>query len=174
MRHPARTPWQRLVAVAGLCLVPSTPLQAEGRTIELGASLVGLSVTDYGGLTTTFVGVPATLYASFFVTRRLMLEPQVGFHSMTAGSRSDRLLIGTLQAGFLFRGARRASPYLLVDATAAENSYGPDQTNLALGGGAGYRLPIGALAIRGELKYRRYLRPGADALSVILAVGYVP
>jgi hypothetical protein len=162
-----------MACAAAVCFAPAAPARAEGPSIEIGTSLLGLSVTGYSGLTTTFVGIPATLYGSFFATPRLVLEPQVGFHSMNAGSHSDRLLLGTFQVAYLLRDPRRHSPYLVVDLTAAKNSYTADETNLALGAGAGYRVPMGVLAARVELKYRRYVRPGADALSVIVAVGYV-
>jgi hypothetical protein len=162
------------MACAVFCLAPAALARAEGPTVEIGTSLVGLSVTAYRGETTSFVGVPATLYGSFFATPRLVLEPQIGFHAMSAGSRSDHLLIGTFQVAFLFRGPRRHSPYVLGDATAARNSYTTDETNLAIGAGVGYRVPVRALAIRVELKYRRYVRPEADAVSVIVALGYVP
>ena len=141
--------------------------------IEVGASVLGLSVTGYGGQTTTFVGIPATLYASIFITPKVVLEPQVGFHSMAAGRHRDHLLIGTLQVGYLLRGAALGSFSAHADVTAARNSYTTDETDLAVGAGVGYRLPVRGLVTRVEVKYRRYFRPGADALSVIVALGVV-
>jgi len=99
--------------------------QAPRTTAEIGTS-VGVTILSQSGFNTqTHIGVPGgvgpisvfspMLYASFFASPSLMVEPQVSFSSTSSGGTTDTFFWFAGQVAYLFTPHQTGSPYLAVN-----------------------------------------------------------
>lgn len=175
-----------LVALAVITLAPAA-LRAgepEDRKAELGVGIVGLSVYSQEGETITTLGapnstffMPGTLYASFFVTRRLALEPQLGVVYVSGDDSSFHIATFAGQVDYLFRDRERPSAYVFGRGSLTSvGGEGASETASSLGGGLGYRLPLGGRALlrfegRYDHRFEQDFDSGADTFSVSVSLG---
>lgn len=165
--------------VAALALlVLAAPLHGQEPTsIEIGTH-VGATVAFGGGATSWSAGIPApgtaiplawpALYATFFATPQLMVEPQVGF-----GWNDDigeATVLANLALGWLANPLATASPYFGVNG-GWTTWYGDVKSGL-LGAHVGMRTLVKQhLSIRFEGRYRRWLCSGCDLNEAALTIG---
>jgi hypothetical protein len=149
---------------------------------ELGASLVNSFIgLDDDELST--VGIPSGgfgilnpgAYASFFVGERVAIEPQVGFVWASFDGDSEHILNFVGQFDYFVRGISDPSLYLFAAAGVVDVS-GADYTPKSVGGGAGYRIPVGdRLTFRVDGRYTHYTGEfegeDSDALAFTLSIG---
>ena len=175
-----------LVALAVITLAPAA-LRAgepEDRKAEIGVGIVGLSVYSQEGETITTLGapgstffMPGTVYASFFVTRRLALEPQLGVVYFSGDDSSFHIATFAGQVGYFFKGRERPSPYVFGRGSLTNvGGEGESDTASSLGGGLGYRLPLGGRALlrfegRYDHRFEQDFDSGADTFSVSVSLG---
>lgn len=175
-----------LVALAVITLAPAA-LRAgepEDRKAELGVGIVGLSVYSQEGETITTLGAPhatfltpATLYASFFVTRRLALEPQLGVVYFSGDDSSFHIATFAGQVDYLFKGREQRSPYVFGRGSLTNaGGEGDSDTTSSLGGGLGYRIPLGGRALlrfegRFDHRFEQDFESGANTFSASLSLG---
>jgi hypothetical protein len=160
-----------LVAVAALSATASA--QDTG-SVEVGTSLgITVSVPD-DGEAEVFFALPGggslfatpTVYATFFVARAWMVEPQIGFDWNSVSE--EVTFSGIFQLGYLFKPAATGSLYGGVNV--GWFTLGSDPSSGAVGVAAGYRIRIGkAVATRIELRYRRWLGDAFDLNEVTVA-----
>ena len=175
-----------LAALAVIILAPRAlhAADAENRKAEVGVGIVGLSVFSQEGETITMLGVPnttffapAVVYASFFVTPKLALEPQLGFLYVSEDDDSYHIATFAGQVDYFFKGKERPSPYVFGRGSFT-NVGGDDDsdTSSSLGGGLGYRFPVGGRALlriegRFDHRFEQDFDPGANTFSVSLSLG---
>src|SRR2546426_4246993 len=158
--------------------------QAPRTTAEIGTS-VGVTILSQSGFNTqTHIGVPGgvgpisvfspMLYASFFASPSVMVEPQVSFSSTSSGGTTDTFLWFAGQLGYLFTPNAPGSPYLAVNGayqrfseTGAGSVNGP-----GIGGAVGYRVKVkNSVAIRVDGRYRRWFSDFADLNEIGVSPG---
>ena len=175
-----------LAALAAITLAPGA-LHAEdagNRKAEIGVGIVGVSVYTQEGETITTLGIPngtfftpAAVYASFFVSPRLALEPQLGLVYFSGGDSSIHIATFAGQVDYFFKGKERPSPYVfgrgsLLTAGGEDES----DTSWSAGGGLGYRIPLGGRALlrfegRYDHRFAQEFDSGADIFSVTVGIG---
>jgi hypothetical protein len=175
-----------LAALAVITLAPGAlhAGDAENRKAEIGVGIVGLSVYSQEGETITVLGAPnttfvapASVYASFFVTPRLALEPQLGVLYVSQDGESYHIATFAGQVGYFFKGRERPSPYVFGRGSFT-NVGGDDDsdTGSSFGGGLGYRFPVGGralLRLEGRFDHRLEddFNSDANTFSVSLSLG---
>lgn len=175
-----------LAALAAIILAPGAlhAGEAENRNAEVGVGIVGLSVYSQEGETITVLGAPngtvftpAAVYASFFVTPRLALEPQLGVVYVSGDDESFHIATFAGQVGYFFKGKERPSPYVFGRGSFTNaGGAGDSDTSSSFGGGLGYRFPLGGRALlRLEGRFDHRLEgdfdSGANTFSVSLSLG---
>jgi hypothetical protein len=162
---------KRLGVLLAAGLIIGTPAVAQ---VEVGTKM-GATLAFNGG-SEFFVGIPGTgafvvlpsVYTTFFVSRAVMVEPQVLFQWSTATDEAN--FSGVLQGGYLFTPANKGSLY-----AAAQGGWltlGGDLESAIVGGGAGYRMRVGSgAAVRAETMYRRWLCSGCSLNEVNFSLG---
>jgi hypothetical protein len=175
-----------LAALAVITLVPGAlhAGEAEDRKAELGVGIVGVSVYSQEGETVTTLGAPngsffapASVYASFFVTPRLALEPQLGVVYVSGGDSSFHIATFAGQVDYFFKGRERPSPYVFGRGSLiTAGGEGDSDTSSSFGGGLGYRFPVGGRALlRLEGRFDHRLESdfdsGANIFSVAVSLG---
>jgi hypothetical protein len=175
-----------LAATAVIMLAPGalSAQEAEDRKAEVGVGMVGLSVYSTGSETVTVVGAPhatffapATIYASFFVSRRLALEPQAGVIFLSQNGGSYHLATFAGQVDYFFKDRQRSSPY--VFGRGSLTTIGGDEesdTSSSLGGGLGYRFPVGGRALlrvegRFDHRFEQEFESSVNTFSLSFSLG---
>jgi hypothetical protein len=174
-----------LVAAA---LLPAAAAAEEGSArparTELGVGIMGLSVRSQDGETLTGLGLPnpglsflssPRLYAGIPLSRRWMVEPQVGFTYFSGDDDKASLVSFAGQADYFFEGTSRPSAFAFgfgrldhVDL----GDFSDSTTKYGLGGGLGYRIPIGDRGvIRVEGRYDHTLASDGDSGASTFSVG---
>ena len=155
------------ILLGGLVLAGSAA--PASNPIELGAMLGGGIYFTSGQTIYSFgapgapigVGITSTssVYATFFASRSVMVEPQMGFSLLHAQGSTYTEERFAEQIGFLLSADRTGSPYLAANFAQA---FGKDQdASVGIGGGIGYHTVCrGGLAVRFEAQYRRWLSNG--------------
>jgi len=112
------------VSVLALCGAHTTMAQAKA-SAEIG-TLVGVTVLSAsgGGGTLTHVGIPGdgvqaspTIYATFFASPAVMIEPQAAFSLLSSGGSTLTSFGVALQAGYLFTPSQPGSAYVAANGT---------------------------------------------------------
>jgi hypothetical protein len=162
-----------------------TGAQEQKPSAEIGTSL-GVTLLTAGGNTITTVGIPVdagplplfarpALYATFFPSRSLLIEPQLAFTNISGGGGgSFTMFLLVAQAGYLFTPTQRHSPYLGANVAFSTISANGALNGLGLGAAVGYRFRVGTgFAIRIEGHYRRWLNDydGLNEIGVVLGLG---
>lgn len=149
----------RSVAVVFLSatLFAASAQSARAQQAEVGVSLISASKVLDGG--EAIVGVPSGslgpffapgVYTSFFLGRRMALEPRLGFVWVSEDGESFHIVNVSGQFAYFLQGSGRSSPYLLVNGGFLEMS-GEDYSPKSYGAGVGYRIPTdGRLVFRLE------------------------
>jgi hypothetical protein len=171
----------RAVALLSILIaIPSraTKAQEQKPSAEIGTS-VGVTLLTAGGNTITTVGIPVdegplplfarpALYATFFPSRSLMVEPQLAFTNISGGGG------GSFTMFLLFTPEQRHSPYLGANVAFSTISANGSLSGLGIGGAAGYRFRVGTgFAMRIEWHYRRWLNDydGLNEIGLVLGLG---
>ncbi|HSM35029.1 MAG TPA: hypothetical protein VK837_01415 [Longimicrobiales bacterium] len=149
-------------------VMAATPTAVSAQSTEVGMAS-GLSVFTAEGDDLTIFGLPgdglflptANVYATFFATPQLAIEPHLGV--VVVNGSGDTEWVGRLgtQLGYYFSGGEDSSPY--VAANGAWIRDGDEDNSFSLGAAVGYRvlLPPG-LAVRFEAGYARWFIGGGD------------
>jgi hypothetical protein len=177
------------LALAALAVITLAPRalhagEAENRKAEVGVGIVGLSVYSQEGETITTLGVPsatfvtpAAVYASFFVTPSLALEPQLGVVYVSGDDASFHIATLAGQVDYFFKGRERPSPYVFGRGSFSNvGGDGDSDSSSSFGGGLGYRFPVGGralLRLEGRFDHRleNDFDSGANTFSVSLSLG---
>jgi outer membrane protein with beta-barrel domain len=139
-------------------------------TAEIGTSVGVTIVSQTGTPTDTHIGIPGgvgplstfspLLYASFFASPSLMVEPQVSFSSTSGGGTTVTFFLIALQVAQLFTPNEKGSAYVAANGAFQTFSPGGTATSLTgpgVGGELGYRFKVkNSLAIRLNARYRRW------------------
>jgi len=156
-----------------------TAAEPADRKAEIGLGLAGVVVTSVGGDSVFAVGAPASsaVHATLFVSPRLALEPQLAFTFASSDGDSVHALVLAGQVDYFLGDRNTKSPFLfgrglLQRVGDSDVSY----TSTGVGGGVGYRIPIGDRAVfRLEGRYDHLFesdsRSSADQFSAIFAIG---
>jgi len=156
----------------------------EDRKAEVGVGLAGFSVISQQDDTTTVLGVPnggffptPAVYASFFVTPKLALEPQLGLVYLSGGDSSLHAATLTGQVDYFFKGRETPSPYLLARGSLVDaGGDGDSETRFSFGAGLGYRVPVGGRAVlrfegRFDRRLARDFDPGVNTFAAAINLG---
>jgi hypothetical protein len=164
-----------LTILCAAALLVCAPALAQQDKFEIGTKAgISVAIPDEGDAE-VFIGVPGTgsflflpsLYATFFMGKSLMIEPQILFQFNSA--TDDATFTGIIQGGYMFSGEPNSFYAALnVGWAALEGS----AESALVGGGAGYRFKFNdALGFRVEALYRRWLCSGCDLGEVITSFG---
>ena len=148
---------------------------------EVGTS-VGLTILSASGSSLTQFGIPGngiqaspTIYATFFASRSLMVEPQAAFSSLSGGGSTLTSLGVALQVGYLFTPAATGSGYLAANGAFQSTSLsggGGSLSGPGLGAALGYRFKVrNNLAIRLDARYRRWFSDYSDLNEIGFGLG---
>lgn len=168
----------RVLPFVLLALLPAT-VSAQGRPfVEVGTNL-GVTIQKVGGFSRTHFGIPGegilgqpTLYASFFPAGTFMVEPQVALNVVSSGGRTVTSLGLGAQVGTLLKGPEVNSPFVV--AAIAFQSVSGGSGEFALGGKAGYRIPVGtSFGVRFEGGFRRWFDSQVNEFSIGVGIGGV-
>jgi len=156
---------------------------------EIGTQAIGIVRLSQGGYSSTHLAIPGgevetlpTLYAAFFLSPRLALEPALTYQHHSAGGSSSWVGAGLLRLGGYFSGARQDSPFLYgeLGVLSSDDSGQSDivrrESHAGFGLGGGYRWLVsdGRLALRLEGRARRWTTdPDLTELGLALAGGVV-
>jgi len=147
---------------------------------ELGVRLGLTTRTDASG-TTTVANVPGSgplalpvIYGAWFASPALMVELQFGGQFVTAGGVDEHEWVVALQPSFVFPlggGQGYVGP---SGAAQARQMGGIWSTDIAAGGGVGYRVkPVPFFALRLEARYRYWTSQDIDEFGLALGFGVV-
>jgi hypothetical protein len=139
---------------------------------EIGTSL-GVTILSASGQSVTRIGVPGNgiqaspaLYATFFTSPSVMIEPQLAFTSLSGGGSTVTSIGLALQFGYLFNPATKGSGYIAANAayeSLSTGGGGPSANGPGLGASLGYRVKVKSrLAIRLDARYRRWFSDFAN------------
>lgn len=176
---------QILATLAAVSLVGSLAT-AQGRpSAEVGTSLGVTILTQSGANNVTHVGIPggagplATLspmvYASFFATPSVLVEPQISLSSTSSGGQTITTFLFAAQVGYLFTPSATGSPYVAVGGAYQTFSPGGGASSVngpGFGGEVGYRFKVkSSLAIRVDGRYRRWFSDFKDVNEIGFGLG---
>ena len=177
------------LALAALAVITLAPCalhagEVEDRKAEVGVGIVGVAVYTQDGETITTVGAPngtfftpAAVYASFFVSPRLALEPQLGLVYFSGDDSSFHVATFAGQVDYFFKGKQRPSPYIFGRGSLLNaGGEGESDTSWSAGGGLGYRIPVGGRALlrfegRFDHRFEQEFDSGANTFSVSVSLG---
>jgi hypothetical protein len=156
---------RKLLLALAMATVP-TALGAQSTEVGMAS---GLSVFTAEGEDLTIFGLPgdglflptANVYATFFATPELAVEPQLGVVVVDGGGNTEWIGRFGAQLGYHFSGGDVSSPYAAANGAWIRDS--DENSNFSLGAAVGYRvlLPPG-LALRFEAGYARWFIGGGD------------
>lgn len=150
----------------------------EIQTIEIGTKIGGSVNFEPGSRTVTEIGLPgsnSSIYASFFVGRRAVVQHELAFHQTIANGRRVANLAAILDAGYSFGGAERSAAYITVNGGARWYRTRYWGSNAIVGAGIrlGYRVPVSlgcALGVEGG--YRRWFtESGYNEVAAAFRIG---
>ncbi len=176
----------RLVGIVG-CLSPmfrSTLVsQAKTSGAEVGTSigLTVLSVSGGGGSVTHF-GLPGegiqaspAVYATFFASPSVMIEPQIAFSLLSGGGSTLTSLGLAFQVGYLFTPLQPGSAYVAANGafqTVSLSGGGGSLSGPGFGAALGYRFKVkDHLAVRVDGRYRRWFSDYKDLNEIGFGLG---
>ena len=148
---------------------------AHADTIELGTTMAGVTFASEG----TTVGVPSSgfgfstpgVFASFFVTPHVSLEPQATFVVVSSSGDSYHAVHGAGQGNYFLSGPDRSSPYLFGTGGIIHVS-GSDISPKLIGAGAGYRVRVGdRLTFRFDGRALHMTDEGGNMLTLGVSIG---
>ena len=167
--------------VLSVVLAGAVPTVARAQEIEVGASLLSLSIVSRDGIT-TIIGVPSgsfgvlnpAMYASFFAGTRVSVEAQVGVIFVFSDEQTAHILNTAGQVNYFLKGNRKSSPYLFASAgfvSVTDAGYTPK----TFGAGAGYRFTLGdRLVMRCDGRYTHLttdVGSGNDMFTFAVSIG---
>lgn len=165
-----------LLTACALVALNGSPAIAADRPIELGTSLTtaAIGVGDNSG---GVVGVPTSsfglvgpgVFATFFPSARIGIEPQLGLIYVRQRGESVHFVSLAGQVDYFFRGIEQRSPYVfggagLTDVSASETT--PKSVTV----GIGYRIPIGNLSLRVDGRLAHVTSRGDDSNSLVFGL----
>lgn len=161
-------------------LVATKPIaaQAQEPRAEVGASLAGLVVGLGDNEGSTF-GIPAGgfgilnpgVYASLFLGEHVAIEPQVGLFWASFGGDSEHIVNLVGQVDYFISGITQPSVYLFA-AGGLVSSSGPGTTPKSVGGGLGYRMPLGdRLTFRLDGRVTHLTDNGGNMMAFTFSLG---
>jgi hypothetical protein len=165
-----------LVGVA-LLLAASTALAA-GSRIELGTSIVGLTIGT-GDNDAKVFGIPSSsfgllnpaVYASIFAGPYFAVEPQAGLIWMSQNGQSNHISHVAGQVDYFPVGIDKSSPYVFGTVGVVSIS-GESTTPKSVGGGAGYRIPVGdRLVFRVDGRGTHYTESAGNTVAFTVSIG---
>lgn len=178
---------QVLGIITGLSIVTTlaTAQAKEKANGEVGTSLGVTILTQTGANSLTHIGLPgnagplATLspmvYATFFATPSVLVEPQVSFSSTSSGGQTITTFLFAAQVGYLFTPDAKGSPYAAVSGAFQTFSPGGGASSVSgpgFGGELGYRFKVkNSLAIRFDGRYRRWFSDFKDINEIGFGLG---
>lgn len=160
--------------VLALMLALAIPIATQAQStpaVEIGTQ-IGFSIlrpaTD-NAESVFIIGIPggqgnflanSSLYAAFFPSESLVVEPEISLIRFSSDGDSFMLLGLTAGLKHLFAGTDVPSPFVGAEAgllLESESDF-DSNTDWVVGGSAGYRVPVrGALSVIFEGRYRRWL-----------------
>ena len=173
-----------LLAIA--LLFPLSAAAQSGDRAEIGTTL-GLQFNISAGSSMTTFGTPGgggslgtpSLYASFFLTPNLILEPQLGLSHQSADGFSLTSIHLAPQLAYLFTPETDGSLYsgfnLGLDYA---SGFGESASQLAVGAAVGYRHRfVDSLGLRFEFRFRRWFESdlfwAVSEISFLVGVGAI-
>jgi len=165
-----------VLLVLGILAIPS--YAAAQPKAEVGGSLAGIMI-GLGDNDETVFGVPSAtfglatpgVYASFFTSPNLAVEPQLGLVVASSGGHSSHVLSAAAQVDYFLNGVTENSLYGLVAAGVLDVS-GDTSSPKSLSFGAGYRMPVGGrLVFRVDGRFSHFTAGAGNALSFGLSIG---
>ncbi len=175
-----RTGFRVLLVTVALLAVVAAPARAQVRGVEIGTSLMSLTINTDDTTATTF-GVPSGgfgivnpgLYMSVFMGPRFAIEPQIGLVLATSGGFSTHVLNLAGQADYFFKGSRASSPFVFGSVGLLSVSHAIT-TPVSFGGGVGYRKVFGErLAIRFDGRVTHYTKNYGNVVAFSVSLGGV-
>jgi hypothetical protein len=171
----------KLIGLSLAVLAVAYPAAAQGtRRVEVGASLVNLMIVfpEQGDKSVLF-GIPSgsygllspSVYAAFFATPRVTIEPQAGLLFVSTGGNTTHVVNLAGQVDYFLNGSDVSSPYAFgaVGLVMISNA---DTTPKQVGGGAGYRMRVGdRLVLRIEGRYTHFTAGEGNALGFSFSFG---
>ncbi len=154
-----------LRALAILIIAPSLAVAQQRPIVEIGTRL-GATIENASGSTITEFGVPGagilaqpTIYAMFFATPEVFVEPDIAFNLITGGGSTLTTFGAAANLGYLIPSTTDAAPYIAANVgLQAVSGGGSSHTEAAVGGRVGYRFVVqSSFAVRLEAGYRRWL-----------------
>jgi hypothetical protein len=164
--------------LAALSLAGSLAAAQSNPSSEVG-TLVGVTILSRSGNSVTHFGIPGDgiqaspiLYATFFVTPSVMVEPQVAFTYLSSnGSHLTALAIAG-QFGYLFSPGKSGSPYVAANLAFQSLSNGSSVSGPGAGAAVGYRFKVkNSLAIRLDARYRLWFSDFKDLNEIGFGLG---
>jgi hypothetical protein len=171
--------WLQGTLVAAV-IVSMPSVAAAQPQFEVGANLTSVTV-GLGDNDTTVWGVPSSsfgllnpgVYGSIFVGPYVAVEPQLGLIWASTNGDSSHVLNFTGQLDYFLAGTEGSSPYVF-GALGVFDASDSDQNPKSVGGGIGYRMPVGdRLAFRVDARYTHFTDDGGNALAFGLSIGGV-
>ena len=163
------------VATAMVLAVTAVPARAQAK-FELGATLANLTkglgdndITTFG-IPSSFFGLSPGVYASIFATPKISIDPRFGVVVLSSDGDTDHVLSLGGQVNYFLDGTDTSSPFVfgevgLIDASDSDS-------NITLGGGAGYRFLVGdRLAFRVDGRLTHFTDGGGNSLAFTLSMG---
>lgn len=142
---------------------------------SMGGAIFGLGDDNDG----TAIGLPAPgfgiinpgVYASLFLGSRLAIEPQIGLMYFSSDGDSTHIANFAAQFDVFFGGKERPSLYAFGSVGAIDTS-GGDITPKTVGGGLGYRIPVGdRLVFRLDGRFVHLTDDFGDQIAVTVSIG---
>lgn len=169
----------RAGVLAAVFLAASAASATAQPTFEIGSSLAGAIVGVGDDNDGTAIGLPAAgfgiinpgVYASLFLGSRVAIEPQIGLLYFSSDGDSEHILNLAAQVDLFLSGLDRPSLYLFGSVGAIDTS-GDGTTPKTVGGGVGYRIPVGDhLAFRLDGRFVHLTEDAGDQVAITLSIG---
>ena len=150
---------------------------------EVG-TMAGVTIVSQSGFsTTTHFGIPGgigpvstfspMLYATFFASPSVMVEPQVAFSTTSGGGESATFFTFIGQIGYLFNPNASGSAYVAANgAFETANAGAGTVSGPGFGAALGYRFKVkSSLAMRLDGRYRRWFSDFKDVNEIGFSLG---
>ena len=179
---------RRFLTSGTVALLLASAVAAQGKlspkpSAEVGTMLGVTIVSQSGFSTSTHVGVPGgigpaplfspMLYATFFASPSVMVEPQLAFSTTSGGGESATFFTFVGQIGYLFTPSASGSAYVAANgAFQTANAGGGTVSGPGFGAALGYRFKVkSSLAIRLDGRYRRWFSDFKDVNEIGFGLG---
>jgi hypothetical protein len=169
-------------AIAASLMAAVAPASAQSsKGVELGASLMNLSVVkpDGGRSTQTLFGMPSGMlgisgpgvYATFFVSQHIGIEPQAALWFRSVGANSSHVVNIAGQLDYFTAGHAESSPFIFASVGVIDFSDAPTNPK-TVGAGLGYRKRMGGrLCIRVDGRYNHLTDDGGNMFAFNVSIG---